>query len=181
MKSIKRPSGTEHALYYDQYLQLIPDSPSILDQMKLNAKQLIATVKLLSEEQLLYRYQAEKWCIKDILVHMLDVERVMCYRAMRFCRQDKTALSFFDENAYAVAAQAHKLSINKILKEYDLTRKHTLAFFNNLNAKQLTSSGVASNTPTSVRALAWIICGHEKHHMNVMAEKYNVQFLNIDK
>lgn len=104
--------------------------------------------------------------------HIIDCERVFLYRAMRFARNDKSAQPFFDENEFAKAAKASSLPIKKLLKEYKTARQATLAFFDNQNADTLKRAGIAGNTMTTVRAIAWIICGHELHHWNVINEKY---------
>ena len=91
---------------------------------------------------------------------------------MRFARHDKTAQPFFDENEFAKAAKATAIAIKKLLKEYKTTRQATLAFFNNQSADTYKRAGLAGNTTTTVRALAWITCGHELHHLGVMRERY---------
>lgn len=172
MKKIAKPHYSEHALYYETYLNKVGEPPSILDEMKRNGKAISLLFKSCTEAQLQYAYAPGKWTMKDILMHLIDVERVFLYRAMRFARKDKTALPFFDENEYAAVAQANKISTAKLLKEYNATRASTLAFFNNLTVAQLKEKGVAGHTPTSVRACAWIIYAHEVHHWSVIKEKY---------
>lgn len=172
MKKISKPHFTEHALYYEQYLNLVNEEVSVLDQLKQNAKRITQLYKSLPQEKLLYVYAEGKWTMKDILQHLTDVERVFTYRAMRFARKDKTPLPFFDENEFARNAMADRISITKLLKEYNATRNATVAFFNNLTAKQLKETGFASQTLTSVRACLWIICAHEVHHLNIIKERY---------
>ncbi|HRP90670.1 MAG TPA: DinB family protein [Edaphocola sp.] len=172
MKKIKKPHFTEFALYYEQYINLISEDKSVLDQLKTSSKELVNLLKSLQEDQLLFQYAPEKWTIKDILMHMIDVERVFVYRAMCFARGDKRAIPFFDENEYAVQAEASKVNIKKLLKEYVACRNLTLSFFSNLNAQQLKRTGIASNFTMSVNACAWIILGHELHHRNIISELY---------
>lgn len=172
MKKISKPGFTEFALFYESYIERVDDSTSVLDQLKQSAKDVTALYKSLSEEQLHYSYAEGKWSMKDILMHMIDVERVFAYRAMRFARMDRTPLPFFDENEFAKNANADKINTTKLLKEYNACRNLTLAFFNNLNAKQMLHTGIASNCAMSVRACAWIILGHEMHHRGVMRERY---------
>lgn len=172
MKKIPKPHFTEHTLYYEQYLNLVNEEVSVLEQLKQNAKRITQLYKSLPQEKLLYAYAEGKWTMKDILQHLTDVERVFTYRAMRFARKDKTPLPFFDENEFARNAMADRISITKLLKEYNATRNATVAFFNNLTAKQLKETGFASQTLTSVRACLWIICAHEVHHLNIIKERY---------
>lgn len=172
MKKISRPGYIEHAVYYEKYIALVHEDSSVLDQLKTNSKELILLYKSLNEEELITPYAPGKWSMKDLLMHLIDCERVFLYRAMRFARLDKTPLPFFDENEFAKNAQADKININKLLKEYQANRNATIQFFNNLNSTQLKHAGIASNFTMSVRACAWIICGHEKHHTAIIHERY---------
>jgi hypothetical protein len=106
---------------------------------------------------------------------MIDTERVFLYRAMRFARRDQTPLPFFDENNYAIEAKANDLNTRKLVKEYTATRQASLTFFNNLSASQFKHTGMASQFNMSVRASAWIICGHELHHWSVMLDRYGLE------
>lgn len=172
MKNISKPNHLEHAVYYEKYIAWVTEGISVLDQLKANAKTLLATYKSLSPEQLTTPYAPGKWSLKDLLMHLVDSERVFTYRAMRFARMDKTPLPFFDENEFAKNAAADKIPIQKLLKEYQANRNASIQFFNNLTAAQLKRSGIASSYTMSVRACAWIICGHELHHGKVIGERY---------
>lgn len=172
MRKITRPTQFEHADYYSSFIQLVNENISVLDQLKNNAKEIELLLLSLSETQLTTPYAEGKWCIKDIVQHLIDCERVFVYRAMRFARHDKSAQPFFDENEFAKAAKATSMPIKKLLREYKTTRQSTLAFFNNQTADTYKRAGIAGNTSTTVRALAWIICGHELHHWKVISEKY---------
>jgi DinB superfamily len=172
MKKITKPTQFEHADYYGSFIKFVDENTSVLDQLKNNAKELEILMLSLSEQQLTTPYADGKWCIKDIVQHLIDCERVFVYRAMRFARHDKTAQPFFDENEFAKAAKASSLPIKKLLKEYKTTRQATLAFFNNQSADTCKRAGIAGNTMTTVRALAWIICGHELHHWAVIKDRY---------
>jgi hypothetical protein len=172
MKKIIKPTQFEHADYYGSFIKLVDESTNVLDQLRNNAKEIEILILSLTEPQLTTAYAEGKWCIKDIIQHLIDCERVFVYRAMRFARHDKTAQPFFDENEFAKAAKATTMPIKKILKEYKTSRQATLAFFNNQSADTHKRAGIAGNTMTTVRALAWIICGHELHHWRVIRERY---------
>lgn len=176
MKKISKPLPEEHALYYNRYLEQLPPEIHVLDTLKNQMKNTLSLYKKCTPSQLLYKYEPDKWSLKDILMHLIDVERVFLYRAMRFAREDKTPLPFFDEDTYAHKAQADKIPINKLLAEYKATRMAVLTFFNNLTAKQIKLHGIAGNAAMSVRACIWIIYAHEIHHMQVIKEKYNIDF-----
>lgn len=172
MKKISKPTHNEHAVYYEKYVALVDEKISVLDQLKNNAKGIVALYLSLTEDQLLTPYAEGKWSLKDLLMHMIDCERVFLYRAMRFARKDRTPLPFFDENEFAKHAQADSIPIKKLLKEYQANRNASIQFFNNLNTTQFKQTGIASSFTMSVRACAWIICGHELHHLGVIKERY---------
>ena len=172
MKKIARPIETEYALYYEKFINLVDRERSVLDQLKTNAKEIESKLLSLSTQELETSYEAGKWTIKDIIQHLVDCERVYIYRAMRFARNDKMPLPFFDENEFARQANANLMPIKKILKEYKTARQASIAFFSNQSNLVLKRDGVASQASMSVRACAWIICGHELHHWKMIQEKY---------
>ena len=172
MKHITEPSYLEYAMYYENYIKKVDKTKSVLDQLKLNAKTTVELLKSLSVEQLTTPYAEGKWSIKDIIQHLIDCERVFIYRAMRFARNDKSPLPFFDENSFAIEAKANQIPTSKLIKEFITTRNASITFFNNQSASVLKRIGIASNYNMSVRACAWIICGHELHHIGVIKERY---------
>lgn len=172
MKEISKPLDSEYALYYGRYIDTLSSETHILNELKKNIKTFESYLQCLPEEKLLYRYAEGKWSIKDIVQHIIDVERVFVYRAMRFARNDKMPLPFFDENEFAIQAEADKVNWNKLCREYKTLRQSTIAFFNIQNAKTLKRSGIAGQAVMSVRACAWIIYAHEMHHWKVIQEKY---------
>lgn len=172
MKKIAKPTDIEYAVYYEPFLQKLPADINILKQLKDNATNLKLLLSSLNNQQLTTPYATDKWTIKDIVQHLTDFERVLVYRAMSFARNDKRPIPFFDENEYVKQANASKQSIKKLLKDYKAVRQSTLAFFDNQTAATLKRTGIASNYTMSVRACAWIICGHENHHINIIKERY---------
>lgn len=174
MKKIAKPSSNEHALYYEKYVQLVDENISVLDTLKSTPKIFEATLLALPEHKLVTPYMPGKWSIKDLMLHLADTELVFLYRAMRFARNDKSPLPFFDENEFANQANANALPIKKILKQYKNIRLASITFFSNQTTATLKRSGTASNAAMSVRACAWIIAGHELHHWKVIQERYDI-------
>jgi len=129
-------------------------------------------MKSIPEDKLYYRYDEGKWTIKEILVHIIDDERIYAYRALRFARKDSTELAGFDQENYAVNSGANKRSIESILHEFETVRKATISLFESFTDEALTSSGIANGNKVSVRALGYHIAGHEKHHVNIIRERY---------
>jgi DinB superfamily len=119
-----------------------------------------------------FRYAPDKWSIKDIVAHLSDVERVFSYRALRFARGDTTALPGFDQDAYAPEAGADRRTLADLVAEWGDVRRATLALFRHLPEPAWDRRGTASGHPASVRALAYAIAGHVRHHFVVLEERY---------
>lgn len=172
MKKIKKPNAGEYLAYYDTYINLSPDDDKPLKHLKKNMTSTIAFFKSLPKDKLTYRYALGKWTIKEILVHLMDAERIFAYRALRFSRNDSTDLPGFDENIYAPNSGANDRKLKDILKEYALLRKSTLAFFEGLENEAYQRVGSANGGKMIVSALPHILVGHEQHHLNVICERY---------
>ncbi|MEO9485340.1 MAG: DinB family protein [Ekhidna sp.] len=132
----------------------------------------ITFCRSLTEQQGNYRYAPDKWSIKDIILHLIDAERVFAYRAMRFARNDKTELSGFDQNIYAPEGKADERTIHNLLSEFTNVRAATVDMFSSFSEELRQRSGVASGVEMSVEVLGYIISGHLIHHMNVIQERY---------
>ena len=119
-----------------------------------------------------YKYAEDKWTIKDMLLHIIDAERVFAYRALRFARADKTNLPGFEHDDYVVVANANGRIKASLLNEYNAQRESTIQLFSNFKDEMLMQIGVASGNPMSVRALGFVTAGHETHHCNIIKERY---------
>ncbi|HET6243977.1 MAG: DinB family protein [Bacteroidetes bacterium] len=117
-------------------------------------------------------YAANKWTVKDILQHIIDTERIMTFRALLFARGDKNTLAGFDENSFAVNTTVQNRSVMGLINEFVQVRKSTLLLFENFNDKMLNATGMANGKEISVLAIGFIICAHQKHHLNVIKERY---------
>ena len=171
MKIIYKPKNGVPS-FYQGYMDCVPDDGNLLlhlENIQSETEQLFSN---LSEEKLLYRYQPNKWSIKDLLVHLADCERVITYRAMRIARCDKTDLPSFDENLFVSNANADKRNINNILKELSTLRNATLVFIESLDEGSLDRTGTANGYTISVRLLVNHIYGHHQHHLKIIKEKY---------
>ena len=126
----------------------------------------------LGRKDLNYRYAEGKWSIKEILVHMMDGERVFCYRALRFARNDATELPGFEENDWVPNSNANNRKLRSIFREYAAVRSSTIELFSNMDKEMLNRSGVANGNPISVRSILFVIAGHELHHMRIILERY---------
>ena len=171
-KSIEKPKEGEYAPYAIMYIGLLPDDGQILKHLKNNFKATKDLLLSLSEETLNSRYADGKWTIKELLVHIIDDERIYAYRALRFARNDKTELPGFEQDDYATYSNANNRTIQDILKEFETVRNATISLFQNLDRDALTRSGVANGNVMSVRAAAYHIAGHELRHVQLIKERY---------
>lgn len=133
----------------------------------------ITFCRSLTEQQGLYKYAPDKWSIKDIILHLIDSERVFAYRALRFARNDKTELSGFDQNIYVPEGNADARTIHNLLAEFTNVRAATVDMFSSFNDDIRQRSGVASGVEMTVEMLGYIISGHLIHHMNIIHERYS--------
>lgn len=164
-------STNEYSVFNATYINATTDK-NLLEGLIEGLSQLVNFVKNVPTEKLEYRYAEGKWTIKDIILHMMDTERIFAYRALRISRGDKTPLPGFEENDYVPFAYANSRSVESLLSEYENVRKATISFFESLNEDQLVFLGTASNTAISVRAIGFIITGHQNHHLKVIEERY---------
>lgn len=161
----------EYAEYYSQYIKQSGNA-NLLNVLKESAQALNSLFETISDEKMNYKYAEDKWTIKDILLHIIDAERVFAYRALRFARADKTNLPGFEHNDYVVVANANGRSKASLLNEYNAQRESTIQLFSNFTDEMLMQIGVASGNPMSVRALGFVTAGHETHHCNIIKERY---------
>ncbi|MDI9364960.1 MAG: DinB family protein [Flavobacterium sp.] len=119
-----------------------------------------------------FAYAEGKWTLKQLLQHMIDTERIFAFRALTFARKDTVALSGFDENSYADVATASHRTLAQVKQEFSLLRQSTDLFLSSLTAEDLQQEGKASNHRVTVNALAYILFGHNQHHMKILIERY---------
>jgi hypothetical protein len=169
---IAPPGPDEYGPGYADYVSRVPAESDILDLLARQGESTFARLGRIPESRGGYRYAPEKWSIKEIVLHLSDTERVMAYRGLRVARGDQTPLPGFDENAYAPMSGADAVPLADLAESLRDVRRATLALFRYLPPEAWTRRGTASGAPVSVRGLAWIIVGHERHHLDVLAERY---------
>lgn len=162
----------EYPPYYETYISTVTTDYTLIEELEISVHRLIKFVQNIPLDKFDYRYAEGKWTIKDILQHLIDAERIFAYRALRFARNDKTALASFEENDYAVQAKANQRSIQDLLTELAIVRQATLSLFKSFSEEQLLKNGIASNKTMSVRALGFTIIGHQNHHQRIFQERY---------
>jgi hypothetical protein len=168
-----RPQPNEAASYYFKYIDLIPGD-DIVGAMKSQLDETVQFLERISEEKSMGTYETGKWTIRELLNHVNDGERVFAYRAFWFARGFQDALPSFEQDLAVQAAHADETPWNKLVDEFKSLRSSTISLFEQLPAEAWTRSGIASDSPMSVRAIAYIIAGHVAHHTQVLKEKYGV-------
>lgn len=171
MNNRQRPAANEIAAYYHRYLERC-EGQDLITALQLAGERFDRITGAVGESLGDHRYAEGKWSIKEVIQHLIDCERVFAYRALRFARNDTTALAGFDEDAYAPASQAGRRSLASLRAEHDAVRSSTIALFNSFTAEMLLREGTANGNRFTVRALGWAIAGHELHHLDVITERY---------
>ncbi|PKA84088.1 DinB family protein [Ulvibacter sp. MAR_2010_11] len=164
-------SQTEFSAYFERYLAQVAGI-DLLVALETGLASMQSFFKAIPEDKLEFRYAEGKWTPKDILLHLIDCERVFCYRALQFARAENVSLSGFDENEFADNSNANTRSRENLLDEYAAVRKASLLLFRSFNDETLLRTGKSSNNVLSVRAAGFIIAGHEKHHCQIITERY---------
>lgn len=172
-RTVGRPEPDEIPSHYIGYIKRVTESDPVI----VMASQIEETTTLLrgvSEDAAMHRYARGKWSVKEVVGHLADVERIMAYRALRIARGDATPLPGFDENAYVPVAKFDSRSLADLVGELRTARASTLALMRTLDADAWRRRGTASGKPVSVRALAYMIPGHERHHVEILRTRYGV-------
>lgn len=170
--SLPRPADGDFLPYAAGYINLVPADTDPRQVLRSQPTEIHAVFTGLSEAQAEKAYASGKWSLKEILLHQIDSERVFAYRAMRFARSDGQNLPGFEQDDYVVHSGANARSIASLLAEYDAVRAATLALFDTFTEEQLDRRGSANGGPATVRALLFIVPGHERHHLNIIRERY---------
>ncbi len=170
--SLTRPIDGDFLPYAAGYINLVPADADPREVLRSQPAEIRAVFAGLSEEQAEKAYAPGKWSLKEMLLHQIDSERVFTYRAMRFARGDGQDLLGFEQDDYVAHSGANARSIASLLAEYDATRAATVALFDTFTEEQLDRRGTANGGPNTVRALLFIVPGHERHHLNIIREWY---------
>lgn len=170
MKSNQLPIN-EYADFYKSYIQVL-EEVELIEELEICLHEFIKFIQNIPMDKFDYRYEVGKWTIKEIIQHLIDSERIFSYRALRISRNDKTPLPGFNENDYVDNSNGNDRNLQGLLTELAVVRQATLSLFNSFSREQLTKIGVASNNEVSVRAIGFIIIGHQKHHQKIFTERY---------
>jgi hypothetical protein len=169
--TLTRPPATEYAPAFERYLARVPEA-DVLAVLAGQARELPGTLGSVRGEGERFRYAEGKWSIREVLGHMIDAERIFGYRAVSIARGEKASLPGFDENAYVEAGSFDDYPLPELLAEFSLVREGHLALFRHLRPEAWLRIGSANGHPHSVRAMAFVMAGHVRHHLSVLTERY---------
>jgi uncharacterized damage-inducible protein DinB len=178
MRTISKPKPGEYPPYSHIYMDLMADDGKVLEHLRDNFQTIKEYICSLPEELLYFRYAEGKWTIKEILVHLIDDERIFAYRALRNARNDETPVHGFEQDDYAKYSGANERSLDSIFEEYEAVRQATITLFQFLPEASFLRSGAGIDehgevvNKRTVRAYAYHIAGHELRHFNIIKERY---------
>ncbi len=169
--TVARPQAGEYAPYYERYISLV-QGDDILNTLDQQRREMMLLLSCRDEEEGNFRYAPEKWSAKEVLGHVCDTERIFAYRALRIARADVTPLEGFEQDDYVRNGGFAERPIGDLVEEFIAVRRATISLLRNLDEAAWVRRGVANKNEVSVRALAYIIAGHELHHRRILEEKY---------
>jgi len=167
----QRPQAGESASYYDRYISLVPGN-DILTTLDEQRRHMLLLLSGRTESDGDLRYAPDKWSLKEVLGHINDTERIMSYRALRIARGDATPIEGYEQDDYVRNGPFARLSLSDLIEDHIAVRRATISLFRILDEPAWTRRGVANKNEVTVRALAYIIAGHELHHRRILEEKY---------
>jgi hypothetical protein len=169
--SMQRPDAGEYAGHFGKYVEVVPGS-DVLSALRGQIGETAATLRGVSAEKSLSRYAEGKWSLREVLGHMIDTERIFAYRALRIGRGDETPLPAFEQDPYIAVAGFDRRDWRGLIEELEVVRRSTVMLFEGFDAPAWGRRGTASGNPVTVRAVAYVIAGHELHHMKIVRERY---------
>lgn len=172
-KSLNMIPKNEYNPYFEQYIQLATkDGKSILKMLEESQTEFDTILRKLPKEKHNFSYAEGKWTLKELIQHCIDTDRVFCYRALCFARNDSTSLPGFDQDIFVANGNANQLDFYDLLDEMKTLRKSTIQLYKSFSEEALSRFGVASGNKISVRALGYLFSGHQMHHLNILKERY---------
>src|SRR2546421_11801175 len=166
-----RPEKNEYAPYYDRYVSLVPDG-EVVETLERQSEDTLALLRGVGEERAGHRYEPGKWSIKEVVGHLVDTERIFAYRALAIARGEQQSLPGMDQNEYMAGANFDARTLSDLLDEFERVRRSNVLMLRGLSDEAWSRRGVASDNEVTVRAIAYIIAGHEAHHVQILRTRY---------
>lgn len=165
--------SSEYNPFYHTYIMALGEV-SLMDALLTGKEELLSLLEKIPESKLSFAYAEGKWTLAEVLVHIIDTERIFQYRALRFARNDKVDLPGFDQDLFVPYSNANGRTVEDLMAEYKAVRDSTITLFKPFDEGTLKRKGIASGSPMSVRAMGFIISGHQAHHLRIIRERYLV-------
>jgi hypothetical protein len=169
-----RPAETDYAPPFARYVSLVRGDDDIVSTIEQQSSETQRLMSALDDAKASHRYEPGKWSVKEVIGHLIDGERIFGYRALAISRGETASLPSWDENEYAAAANYDQWRIGDLAELYAVARRSNIIYFRNLAPEAWDRRGAASGNPITVRALAYVIAGHERHHLEILHERYKV-------
>lgn len=169
-----RPGAEEYDPFYATYVDKV-DTDDVLALLKSQGLEIMYFLRNLTEEQGEYRYAEGKWSVKEVIGHLIDTERLFAFRGLWFARGENQAQPGMDENAWARASNAGSRPWPQLWREQHVARTDHVYLLKSLDSEAIARQGIASGSPLTVRAIPWIMAGHERHHLDVLYSKYGLK------
>ncbi|MBL7783836.1 MAG: DinB family protein [Saprospiraceae bacterium] len=171
---MKRPKKGEYAPFHEYYLRFVPSRGTAKSLLKSTFRDTRNLLLSLTPEQADYAYAPGKWTVKQMVVHLIDIERVFSFRLLSFMRGDRIALPGFNQDIWMEQVDVSRRTMKELLKEWKTVRDNTLLLLDQCSEEQSRFMGTASNWKVSVRAYFFIIVGHHLHHLAVLRDQYGI-------
>ncbi len=174
MAKLGRPKSGDYPFFYETYIKLVTED-DLNKTLKESTKDILDFIQRNLDKDWSYQYEDSKWTPKEILLHIIDTERIMSYRALCTSRGDRTHLPGFDQKGYVENSDAGKRSIASLIAEFKSVRSASITLFKNMTRKEADRVGYANAQNITAKSLGYILVGHPRHHLSVLKEKYNFE------
>ncbi|MCB9019361.1 MAG: DinB family protein [Chitinophagales bacterium] len=171
MANWKQPEEGTFIPYQKTYFDLVP-AGDLVDLITNQFNDTETLLLRLSDDQAGHAYAPGKWTIKEVINHLVDCERIMCYRALCIARGEQTSLPGFEQDDYVTASGANERSMKDLVNEFRTVRQASISLLRTFDDAALSRLGTANHHTVSVNALCHVIAGHELHHMKIIRERY---------
>jgi len=172
MTLVAFPQANEAAPYFFTYINLVPDDGPVLTHLSEGVQKVRQLVESIPASWLIKPFAENEWTVQEILLHVMDTERIFSYRALRIARADKTPLPGFEQDAFAPHSRANTRTLASIFEEYQAIRASSIALFNSFDEEALNQIGTSSGNALSARAALYVIAGHELYHLKSIRDNY---------
>ncbi len=171
---MQRPAPSEQISYYEKYISLVGEDEDVLKLLEEQPGDLETLFKGVPEERGGFRYEPGKWSLREVVGHLVDVERVLGFRAYCFSRGETQPLPGVDFESYAAMGEHGRRTLAEMLEEFEGLRRSHAALFRALDEEASRRIGTADGNPISVRSLVYILAGHVRYHAQLLQERYGV-------